>query len=420
MMKQKILCAFLSVFVLSVFFACSDDDGPNGGKISVPKDQPIDIILAANETEGQIILNSNASISAWVSDVKDGAPSVDIDWVTVNQPHKDNNRWSINYNLQVNSSDNPRTAYIIVVAEDERLSFTITQSNEIDPDIPSADLTGLVEITCESFEDFFGNGSYQSDGKSFYTLTIDAGMPREMVHLWTDDLDNGPGNSGDSKCENKQVTAFTHDDSNIYAVITDYEKYLQSGREESIVVSRHQMELQNPLRLAKSGSYEWTDEPGKALWEPTYSQKGYIERMKHIDTTGEEHIYEFTWKDGLLMKIEEQKTGNTVTFSYADPSLENLYSYFDLNWVLPTELETLDFAAGDVTKIWTSFGYLGTHSRLYATEISEYVKADNITYTYRMNYELKSDRQIKVNVAHLMNGVQSSYKVWEIKFHNMN
>ncbi len=419
-MKQKILYGLMSMVMLCAFVACSDDDGPNEGKISVPKDQTTNISLAANETEGQIILKSDAGISAWVSDVKDGAPSTDIKWITVNQPHKDDGVWIINYNLQTNTTGSSRTAYIVVIAEDEKLSFTITQSDEIDPDIPSHNATGTVIMKCESFEDFFENGSYQSDGTNYYELTLDAGMPREMIHIWTDEIDNGSGQSGDSECKNRQVTEFSHDSNRIHAKITDYERYLPSGREETTVVSHHYMDLFNNKRLAKGGSYEWTDDPGTAQWAPSYSQTGYIDQMNHRDTTGEEYVYNFIWQDGLLMKIEEQGTGNTVTFSYADPSLTNLYSTFDLNWVLPSQLETLDFAAGDVTKIWALLGYFGMHSNLYATEISEHRKEENLTYTYRMNYELHTSGQIKVNVAHLVNGSQNSYKVWEFDLFNIH
>lgn len=420
-MKHKILYGLMSLVMLCTFVACSDDNGLDTGKITIPKGQPTNITLAANEAEGRITLNSNADISAWVSDVKDGSPASDIEWIEVNQPHKDDGTWYINYNLQTNTTGASRTAYIVVVAEDEKLSFTITQSDETDPDIPSAILTGMIEIKCEAFEPAADNsGTYLSNGVSYFALTLDGGMPREMVHFWTDDLDNGPGQIGVTQCENRQITTFYHDNNGIQAEIANYERYLTSGREEKMVVSRHSMDFIGYRRIAKSGTYHWTDEPGIAQWEPVYSSKGgHIEQMKHTDTDGEEHVYIFTWKDNLLTKIEEQGTGNTVTFSYANPSLRNLYMTFDLNWVLPTELETLDFAAGDVTKIWAALGYIGMPSELYATEISEYIKHDNLTYTYRMNYEPHPYRGIKVNVAHLVNGVQDSYKIWEFNFCNM-
>lgn len=418
-MKHKILYGLMSLLMLCAFIACSDDDGPETEKISIPKDQPTNISLAANETGGQITVKSDFSISAWVSDKKDGAPVADIEWITVDSPINEGGLWVLNFTLQTNTSGSSRTAYIVVVAEDEKISFKITQSDEYDEDIPNSSVTGRVEIKCEAFEDFYGNGSYQSDGESYYELTFDAGMPRLMICKWTDDMEPGPGQSGDTKCEVTQVTKFLPGDNNrINATMTDYKRYLPSGREETSNLSRHQMELFYDRRVAKSGSYEWTDEPGTARWIPSYSSKGYIEQMKQSDTDGDESVYFFTWKDDLLMKIEEKGTGNTVTFSYANPSLVNLYSTFDLNWILGS-LETLDFAAGDVTKIWASLGYLGMRSNLYATEISEYRKEDNITYTCRMNYELHTSGQIEVNVAHLVNGVQESYKVWEFKFFNM-
>ncbi len=421
-MKHKILYGLMSLVMLCAFVACSDDNGLDTRKITIPKGQPTNITLAASEIGGQITVRSNLSISAWVSDKKDGAPANDIEWITVDTPYKDDGTWYINYNLQTNTTGASRTAYIVVVAEDEKRSFTITQSDETDPDIPIADLSGMVEIKREAFEPAADNsGTYLSNGVSYYGLFLYDGMPKKMIHSWTDDLDNVPGQIGDVQCEVIRDTKFEflpgNNHHSINATVTEYERYLPSGRETTHIGSRHQMELFDDQRSAKSGSYEWADEPGTARWIPSYSSKGYIEKMKQSDTSGEESVYIFTWKDDLLMKIEEQGTGNTVTFSYANPSLINLYSTFDLNWILGS-LETLDFAAGDVTKIWASLGYLGMRSNLYATEISEYIKADNITYTCRMNYET-SARGIKVNVAHLVNGVQVSYEIWEFNFYNM-
>ena len=418
-MKHKILYGLMSMLMLCAFAACSDDDGPDGGKISIPKDQPTTISVAANESEGQIALNSNVNISVWVSDIKDGSPATDIDWITVNQPHKDDGMWFINYNLQTNTTGASRTAYIVVVAEDEKVTFTIIQTNEKDPGIPDSAADGYIKISCETFEDYTGTGSYKSDGAHFYEMYLDADGPREMFSAWTDEIDNGPGQSGDTKCETMQTTEFRRTPSGIAATITDHMVYSPSGREEIVTVSNHSMDFLGEQRIAKDGSYKWTDEDETVDWQATYDDAGHIIQMNNNDC-GTDWLYLFTWKDGLLTKIEEARTGNTVTFSYANPSLQNLFKTFDLNWVLPKELETLDFAAGDVTKIWASLGYLGLPSTLLATEISEYRKEDNLTYTYRMNYELHTSDQIKVNVANLVNGVQESYAVWDFEFVNIH
>lgn len=414
-MKHKILYRLTAMIMLCFFAACSDDDDPCGDKISVPKDQPTNISVAANETEGQITLNSNVNISAWVSDVKDGSPTTDIDWIAVNQPHKDDGKWFINYNLQRNTTGASRTAYIIVVAEDEKVTFTITQTDEDDPNIPDYAIDGHVTISCETFEDYTGSGSYRSDGIHFYELHLEADFPCEMLSAWTDDLV-----SGDTKCETVQTTEFRRTMNGIAATITDHMVYRPSGYEEIVTLSEHTMNLLGEQRIANDGSYKWTDEDETVGWQATYDDDWHIIQMNNNDGGTDWLYYIFTWKDGLLTKIEEARTGNTVTFTYADPSLQNLFKTFDLNWVLPKELETLDFAAGDVCKIWASLGYLGVPSTLLATEISEYRKEDNLTYTYRMNYELHTSGQIKVNVAHLVNGSQNSYAVWDFKFVNIH
>lgn len=419
-MKHKILHSLTAIIMLCVFAACSDDDGPNGGKITLPKDQPTNISVAANETEGRITLYSNVNISAWVSDVKDGSPATDIEWIKVNQPHKDDGTWYVNYNLQRNNTGTSRTSYIVVVAEDEKITFTITQTEEDDPDIPDYAADGHIRITCETFEDNAGTGSYKSDGEHFYELHLDADFPREMFSAWTDNIDNAPGQGSDTKCETMQTTEFRRTLNGIEATITDHMVYRPSGREEIATLSEHSMNFLGEQRIAKDGSYRWTDDNETVGWQATYDNTGHIIQMNNNDGGTDWLYYLFTWEDGLLTKIEEARTGNTVTFTYANPSLKNLFKTFDLNWVLPKELETLDFAAGDITKIWASLGYLGLPSTLLATEISEYIKEDNLTYTYRMNYELHTSGQIKVNVAHLVNGVQNSYAVWDFKFVNIH
>lgn len=419
-MKHKILYGLMSMLMLCAFAACSDDDGPDSGKISLPKDQPTTISVAANETEGQITLNSNVNISVWVSETKDGSPATDIDWITVNQPHKDDGMWFINYNLQPNTTGASRTAYIIVVAEDEKVTFTITQTNEEDPGIPDSVADGHIMISCETFEDYTGSGSYKSDGEHFYELHLVADFPDKMFSAWTDEIANGPGQSGDTECETVQTTEFRRTPSGISATITDHMVYRPSGREEIVTLSEHLMNFLGEQRIAKDGSYKWMDEDETIGWQATYDDAGHIIQMNNNDGGTDWLYYLFTWKDGLLTKIEEARTGNSVTFTYANPSLRNLFKNFDLNWILPKELETLDFAAGDITKIWSSLGYLGLPSTLLATEISEYRKEDNLTYTYRMNYELHTSGRIKVNVAHLVNGVQNSYDVWDFKFSNIH
>lgn len=416
-MKQKLFYCLVAVTMLCALAACSNDN--EAGKLSVPKGQPDNITLAANETDGHITLISDVSIFASVSDTKDGFSNNNIGWIEVNDPFKDDGKWYINYHLQRNTTGSSRTAYIIVVAQDEKMCFTITQTDKDNPniDMPDDEVIGNVIISCETFNDYKMTGSYESDGVSNYELQFAGGFPFKMTSAWIDDLDGQP----DTKCETEETTEFKHTQNGIYATVTNRLVYRPSGREETEIKSKHLMNLFGPNESASDGSYEWADEEGVTRWNATYDGAGHIIQMNNDDggSLNGVLIYLFTWKDGLLTKIEEANTGNIVTFSYANSALKNLFKTFDLNWVLAKELETLDFAAGDVDKIWASLGYLGVSSTLLATEISEYRKEDNLTYTYRMNYEHYDSGKIKVNVAHLVNGKQDSYAVWNFKFTNI-
>jgi hypothetical protein len=105
-------------------------------------------------------------------------------------------------------------------------------------------------------------------------------------------------------------------------------------------------------------------------------------------------------------------------FTYADPDLKNLHSTFDLNWVLPRDLECYDFAAGDVTRVFAATGLMGNTSRLLLTAITEYT-SDNHTYSYRMNYETNTTDQTVVVAARFVDDIQTSYHVWTIEYYNI-
>ena len=117
------------------------------------------------------------------------------------------------------------------------------------------------------------------------------------------------------------------------------------------------------------------------------------------------------------MKSIRSTSGGVVTITYADPALLNLHRQLDLNWIVPGSLEYYDFAAGDITRIFASFGLMGNPSKHLATEISE--NDGHTTWSCRMTYKENSAEKTVVTATDFVNGRQREYAEWEIMYHNI-
>jgi hypothetical protein len=274
---------------------------------------------------------------------------------------------------------------------------------------------GYIEIVEESYyNDAYG---YVPDGSSTYGFEYRSGRPYRMVYESRDDLDSDPNSPADhdSYCLNREITEFSWDLESVKVTMQNNVTYYPSGRTEIEDRSEHYAELQDGR--AVKGSYKWDDEDNRADWEATYDNSGYLASTKNNDGTSTWDTYTYSWKDGCLEKIVW--TGDKrVVFTYADPDLKNLHSTFDLNWVLPRDLECYDFAAGDVTRVFAATGLMGNTSRLLLTAITEYT-SDNHTYSYRMNYETNTTDQTVVVAARFVDDIQTSYHVWTIEYYNI-
>lgn len=119
-------------------------------------------------------------------------------------------------------------------------------------------------------------------------------------------------------------------------------------------------------------------------------------------------------ENGTLLVGITSTDGMEITIKYADEALVNRMKTFDLNWILPNEIEGYDFAAGDITRLFASIGCMGKQSRLLMTEI---VSKNNygLTEHYSMSYIRNSQSEITVRVDVYYNGTHTSYSIWDIR-----
>lgn len=102
--------------------------------------------------------------------------------------------------------------------------------------------------------------------------------------------------------------------------------------------------------------------------------------------------------------------------TYAKSDLINLHRSFDLNWLLPTELECYDFAAGDISRIWGVTGLIGAHSYLLLTEIKQVSDDGKNVYSYSMNYTKNTKDETVVTVDEFVDNIKSASSEWTIRY----
>ncbi len=402
------------VILCCIVSACSSsDDEP--GKIVIPEDQPTSIAVPANQSGGQIRFTAASSWSAWTSTESRGIN--DVEWIHLEDTNGSAGEVYLNFSLDYNNTGESRTAYIIITCEDTRIVITVTQTAEDDPDIHTGTVAydGYVEIEVKRYE------GVNFDGTSNYELSYSNGLPVQMTSKWRDDMVSDQ----DSYCLSTETTRFSwdgYDRTDIKSVKVDMQTevvYYPSESKEIEDPSEHYAEIKDGR--AVSGWYWWTSEDTRrSEWTATYNASGYLTSSKNNDASDVWDTHSMTWSDGNLTKIVcEGESGRNITITYADESLLNLHQEFDVNWVLPTELECYDFAAGDISKVFASIGLMGNPSKNLITAITEY-DGHNTYYSYRMDYKTNTKDETIVTVMHFINDVQTSYSEWTIKYTNIN
>lgn len=419
-MKHKIIYLILSVFLAGAVTACSDSDDDEMQKIVLTGSTTSDISVAANETACNITFNAAAPWSCHLSATPGRSGEDGLDWITLHTNFGQAGESLIHFTLEPNTSGHSRTAYIVILCEDLSIEIKVTQTTQGSDDIPGGSASGKIAIKCLAYQDYQQTGDFKFDGEYNYSVDYQGGRAKSMESIYVSQIDPDEEN-GDLYVETREVWTFTPESyqgkSGLMARVMDHNRYMPSDREESEYLSTHFMSLASNGLYGNGGWYNWADEEETVDWTAEYDSDGHIKRVKNNDGETSWYVYNFTWEDDLLTKIEEANSGATVTFEYDNASLNNLHSQFDLTWTLATELEVLDFAAGDISKVWASLGYLGKPSRMLPTRVTEtnplYPQA---RMSYSMIYETNTLDQTKVTVMQLVNNIRQSYRVWDISY----
>lgn len=411
---KKYLFLLISIALcatLAMTSCTSSEDEPQ--KITIDKGQSTNLSLAANSSGGQVNFSAAASWSAWVSTTSSGAPE-DVEWLHLDTTHGEAGYVAVSFRLDRNQTGKSRTAYIIIICEDSRVVLTITQTTEEDGDEP---LPGepVSRIVVRKTNFIYYDGNAYEDGEVNYVLNYHGDKLMDNTSHWRDDIDNGPGVQGDDYCENTEE--FNLDWQNETVTATSYTStyYRPSGKHETSG-SMHSAQfkyIQEGERQITAGSYKWDEDGMQTDYEVSYDTNGYISEVRNNDGTTHWTAYRFKWSDGNLVGITSTD-GTEITIKYADASLVNVMKTFDLNWVLPTEIEGYDFAAGDITRLFASIGCMGKPSRLLMTEIIS--KNNGFTEHYSMTYTRNSHSEMTVRVDVYYNGNHTSHSVWDIHY----
>jgi hypothetical protein len=389
--------------------SCGGNDEP--GKIELTEGESSNISVAANTSSGIINFTAAAPWSAYTS--AQSRSSDGVDWIHLGTTSGSAGDVSLTFTLDNNTTGSNRTAYIIILCEDDKLVITITQTTETE-DVPTTSKS-QVQIEVKRYVNGAGNG-YSYDGSINYVLEYNGDLLITMISTWRDDIVGA-----DNYCINTKTAVFSWDDStknNVKSVkVEDVTKttYYPSGREETGDYNEHYVEFKNGR--AVKGWYKWDDDDRPSNWETTYNNNGYIAGTKSDDGdgSGEWSTHTLTWTDGCLTNIGcSEKYVTTITY---DASLTNQCPLLDLNWLLPTDLECYDFAVGDPSKIFAALGLMGNSSKYLITSITEY---DGKTYySNKMDYKENTSERTVVTVNRYIDNGLDSYSEWTINYSNI-
>ena len=118
----------VSAVLVSVMLAvaCSDKDDDDPGKLDPLPGQSTSVTYAANTGSGSVEFVAASNWSAWTDSDPTRSPG-DVEWIEIHNPNGGAGEVNLNFSLERNRSGQERTAYIVVVCEDDRMEFRITQ-----------------------------------------------------------------------------------------------------------------------------------------------------------------------------------------------------------------------------------------------------------------------------------------------------
>lgn len=413
-MKRRIFVALTSFLVsLAAMVSCTSSDDGDTGKILLGEGQANSISFSAGQTPGEIRFTAAAAWSAYTQTTPAGGVG-EVEWIHIDTSRGSAGDAVVTFTLDANRTGASRTAYIVIICEDQKVVIAVTQTADDsageDPDKLGS---GTVEITTAMYYNQSGDSENPTYFPETHTYLIEyhSGKPLRMVSRWRDDLTSG---SGDSYYLAEETWRFSWSGSEVVAESKTVNTYYPSGKVVVDEESRHYARLADGRVV--EGNYKWSEDDKASEWTAAYDASGYLLNTRNNDATTTWDKYDFTWGEGNVRSIRST-SGGVVTITYADPALLNLHRQLDLNWIVPGSLEYYDFAAGDITRIFASFGLMGNQSKHLATEISE--NDGHTTWSCRMTYKENSAEKTVVTVSDFVNGRQREYAEWEIMYHNI-
>lgn len=279
---KKILTLLFAVFsfVALSLTSCSDDNEP--GKVSLGKGQSEKVTVAANETYGEISFNAAAPWSAYV----ESASQADgLDWISLSQSNGDAGEIHLTFTLEINNTGQTRKAIVVIICEDTTIRIEISQSPDDEPDIPSGGLSiGEVNIVKKNYI-YMEDGNRYEDYEEAYLFHYTDVNIEQINHSWRDDIDNGPGISGDDYVMNDEDWMFSRSSNNIRVDVVNSMRYYPSRKLE-FERSEHFAELNESL-MVKSGWYKWDEDNLQTDFDIVYGQNLDISSSRNNDGDGQ-------------------------------------------------------------------------------------------------------------------------------------
>jgi hypothetical protein len=278
---------------------------------------------------------------------------------------------------------------------------------------------GIVSIEVTSY-----NQDGVADGHTInYEITLTNGIPQNIFAIWKK-TDEVMTLNNEVTTLNMEFTADRYDRDAVTSIRalsqTNSEWYggKASDSGERVVSIKN--------GRAVSGWYKWDSDRLPTNWEATYNNNGYLASTKNDDGDGAGiwSTHTMTWTNDCLSQIVcTTEQYDPVTIEYADPSLKNLHSEFDINWILYDDDSLLyssdgcyNVAAGDATTVFALCGFMGNPSKYLMTSIKEGVNNYN---SFRMDYKENTSDRTVVTVTEYVHNVPTGYKEWTIRYQNI-
>ena len=409
----------LMVLVTSALISCSSEEGEEIGGFKFENVHDGKVVAAANQTFSQIIMKSSKSYSAYISATSDGSSGEEVNWLRYSGSHLDDGKCYINIDLDKNYSGKSRSAYIVIVCDDKKVSILITQTTDNDPnweDEPNDNQGGITALFTITKEDALIHGGVaEDDGTETYELQYENGNLTRFEHVFRDDMDNAP----DQYCiETTTGTIF-----NSGATIkTDWDRksvYYPSLKTE-VDVADHTANLENGRVVGGTIFKSWMNRTRP--FEISYNSDGTLKQIRYNDISESDGSddwdnHTFIWENGYLTKVKCENLNATSTFTYDKTTVipAPFDTVLDLNMLLILEeAEFFDGTNGQILNVLSMGGKLGTRSKGL---IKEYHCdwTESSPYTLKMSYEKLTSDEVVVEVSYYEGQVYRYGYKWTIK-----